>query len=74
MCFALVFGSGFILRVGGQIGDHGNFSLQSICFIWRFGVFFGYFWGSGMGVCFGLIWLYGISTIVGYLMPNPIYT
>ena len=23
---------------------------------------------------FGLVWLYGISTIVGYLMPNPLYT
>ena len=22
----------------------------------------------------GLAWLYGISTIVGYLMPNPLYT
>ena len=22
----------------------------------------------------GLIWFYGISTIVGYLMPNPLYT
>ena len=23
---------------------------------------------------FGLIWFYGISTTVGYLMPNPFYT
>ena len=23
---------------------------------------------------FGLVWFYGISTTVGYLMPNPIYT
>ena len=23
---------------------------------------------------FGLVWFYGISTIVGYLMPNPFYT
>ena len=23
---------------------------------------------------FGLLWFYGISTIVGHLMPNPIYT
>ena len=23
---------------------------------------------------FGLVWLYGISTIVGYLIPNPLYT
>ena len=22
----------------------------------------------------GLVWFYGISTIVGYLMPNPLYT
>ena len=22
----------------------------------------------------GLVWFYGISTIVGYLMPNPFYT
>ena len=21
-----------------------------------------------------MIWFYGISTIVGYLMPNPLYT
>ena len=24
-------------------------------------------------ICFGLIWFYGISTIVGYLMLNPLY-
>ena len=24
-------------------------------------------------VCFGLVWFYGISNIVGYLMPNPLY-
>ena len=23
---------------------------------------------------FGLVWFYGISIIVGYLMPNPFYT
>ena len=23
---------------------------------------------------FGLVWFYGISTIVGYLMPKPLYT
>ena len=23
---------------------------------------------------FGLVWFYDISTIVGYLMPNPLYT
>ena len=23
---------------------------------------------------FGLVWFYGMSTIVGYLMPNPVYT
>ena len=23
---------------------------------------------------FGLVWFYGISTIVGYSMPNPVYT
>ena len=22
----------------------------------------------------GLLWFYGISTIVGYLIPNPVYT
>ena len=22
-------------------------------------------------ILFGLVWFYGISTIVGYLMPNP---
>ena len=25
-------------------------------------------------VCALLVWVYGISTIVGYLMPNPLYT
>ena len=25
-------------------------------------------------VWFGLVWFYGISTIVGYLMSNPVYT
>ena len=25
-------------------------------------------------ICFGLVWFYGISTIVGYSMPNPLYT
>ena len=25
-------------------------------------------------ICFGLVWFHGISTLVGYLMPNPIYT
>ena len=25
-------------------------------------------------IWFGLVWFYGISTIVGYLMPNPLYT
>ena len=25
-------------------------------------------------VLFSLVWFYGISTIVGYLMPNPLYT
>ena len=25
-------------------------------------------------IWFGLVWLYGISNIVGYLMPNPLYT
>ena len=23
---------------------------------------------------FGLVWFYGISTLIGYLMPNPLYT
>ena len=23
---------------------------------------------------YDLVWFYGISTIVGYLMPNPLYT
>ena len=23
---------------------------------------------------FGVVWFYGISTIVGYLMPNPLHT
>ena len=25
-------------------------------------------------IWFGLLWFYGISTTVGYLMPNPLYT
>ena len=25
-------------------------------------------------ICFNLVGFYGISTIVGYLMPNPLYT
>ena len=25
-------------------------------------------------VWFGLVWFYDISTIVGYLMPNPVFT
>ena len=25
-------------------------------------------------IWFCLVWFYGISTIVGYLMPNPLYT
>ena len=23
---------------------------------------------------YDLVWFYGISTIIGYLMPNPLYT
>ena len=23
---------------------------------------------------YGLVWFYGLSTIVGYQMPNPVYT
>ena len=30
-----------------------------------------WWWGSSSGEC--LVWFYGISTIVGYLMLNPIY-
>ena len=29
---------------------------------------------GSLRVRFGLVWFYGISTIVGYLMPNPVYT
>ena len=25
-------------------------------------------------IWFGLVWFYSISTIVGYLIPNPLYT
>ena len=25
-------------------------------------------------IWFGLVWFYGISIIIGYLMPNPLYT
>ena len=32
-------------------------------------------WESNISLTeFGLIWFYGTSTIVGYLMPNPLYT
>ena len=34
-------------------------------------------WGSQLGPVsnlFSLVWVYGISTIVGYLMPNPVFT
>ena len=24
--------------------------------------------------CYGLVWFYGISTIIGYLIPNSIHT
>ena len=30
--------------------------------------------GKGWGKWFGLVWFYGILTIVGYLMLNPLYT
>ena len=29
---------------------------------------------AGIWFSFGLVWFYGISTIIGYLMPNPFYT
>ena len=29
---------------------------------------------TGLYIEFGLVWFYAISTIVGYLMPNPLYT
>ena len=28
----------------------------------------------GQSDWFGLVWFYGISSIVDYLMPNPLYT
>ena len=35
-------------------------------------IFFGIgHWNVGW---IGLVWFYGISTIVGYLMPNPVYS
>ena len=27
-----------------------------------------------LDICFALVWFYGISTTVRYLMPNPFYT
>ena len=27
-----------------------------------------------LNIWFGFVWFYGISNIVGYLMPNPLYT
>ena len=30
--------------------------------------------GKSVRFWFGLVWFYDISTIVGYLMPNPFYT
>ena len=29
---------------------------------------------KNLAVFFGSVWFYGISTIFGYLMPNPFYT
>ena len=29
---------------------------------------------KGHSVWFGLAWFYGISIIVGYLMPSPVYS
>ena len=31
-------------------------------------------WNGGFNSCahFGLVWVYGISTLIGYLMPSPI--
>ena len=26
------------------------------------------------GIVIGLVWFYGISAIIGYIMPNPVYT
>ena len=31
-----------------------------------------FFYEDILGI--GLVWFYGISTIVGYLLPNPFYT
>ena len=33
-----------------------------------------YLEGDDITFSFGLVWFYGISTIVGHLMPNPLYT
>ena len=32
------------------------------------------FWATAAKLLFSLVWFNGISTIVGYIMPNPVFT
>ena len=43
-----------------------HFNIYIVCFMFYFCIL-SFVW-------FGLVWFYGISTIVGYLMPSPFYT
>ena len=40
----------------------------------RYIIFTEIFFHKCNSALFGLVWFYGISTIVGCLMPNPLYT
>ena len=53
MCFVLVFGSGLILGIGGQISNLWFF-LQVIYFCWRFEIFCTFF-GQCINVCCGFV-------------------
>ena len=48
-----------------QSGTRGNGNEEVLCIPQSF--------RSGL-IWSGLVWFYGITTIVGYLLPNPLYT
>ena len=51
------------LKLGEEVNKltHARYNISSL------NLYSKYIW-------FGLVWFYGISTIVGYLMPNPVYS
>ena len=55
--------------VGWLVGFYGILTLD-FRFIW----FIKFSSSLSLKDLFGLIWFYGISIIVGYLMPNPVFT